>query len=193
MLKVLKIAVTGGLACGKSSICAFLKELGAYILSADEIVHQLLFSDINLGKEIVALLGEDVQGSQGLDREAIAEKVFKDPQLLKRLEELVHPVVLREIKREAEKTKVPLFVVEIPLLFETGAEKYFDYTVVVVADEQRCHGRSSFDDEEYDRRMARQWKIEEKRKKADYVIENNGSLEELQEQALKFHQRLLQS
>ena len=91
MLKLKRAAVTGGLSCGKSSVCRILSELGAYVVSADKIVHQLLSSDANLGQEIVHLLGPSVLVNQTLDRSRIAHIVFHDSELLKALEALVHP------------------------------------------------------------------------------------------------------
>ena len=79
------MAVTGGLSCGKSSVCRIFKELGAYVVSADEIVHQLLSPDTNLGQKIISLLGTEIVVNQKLDRSRIAEMYFKNPELLNRL------------------------------------------------------------------------------------------------------------
>ncbi len=103
MLKLRKVAITGGLSCGKSSVCRILKEFGAYVVSADKIVHQLLSSDTNLGQKIVDLLGTSVLVNQKLDRSRIARIVFHDLELLKALEALVHPAVYRELNRDYQK------------------------------------------------------------------------------------------
>ena len=118
-----KIAITGGLSCGKSSVCRIFKELGAYVISADEVVHQLLSPTTNLGRQVISLLGADIVVDKQIDRSKIAKKVFKQPALLQSLENLLHPAVRDEIEKQyqqiANQPSPPLFVVEIPLLFET--------------------------------------------------------------------------
>ena len=82
MLKIKKVAVTGGLAAGKTTVCQLFKELGACVVSADEIVHQLLSPGTAVGQQVVSLLGSDIISDQGLDRKKIAAKVFSQPDLL---------------------------------------------------------------------------------------------------------------
>src|SRR5262245_18488804 len=118
MLKLRTEAITGGLSCGKSSVCRILKELGAYVVSADKIVHQLLSSDTNLGQEVVSLLGPGLLVNQKLDRSRIAHIVFRDLELVQALEKLVHPAVYRELdsdyQRQKNRSHPPsLFVAEI--------------------------------------------------------------------------------
>ncbi len=90
MLKLEKVAITGGLSCGKSSVCRYFKELGAYVISADEIVHQLLIPTNELGQEVIALLGKDIAVNGTIDRSMIAKKVFENKTLLLSLEKLIH-------------------------------------------------------------------------------------------------------
>ena len=193
MLKLRKVAVTGGLSCGKSSVCLILKELGAYVVSADKIVHQLLSSDANLGQKIVNLLGPEVLVNNKLDRARIAHQVFQDRERLNALEELIHPAVYREIDSEylaQQSLSQPptLFVAEIPLLFESGGKRDFDAVIAVVADPEICFKRfaetTGYDRREFNNRTARQHPLLEKALQADYVIQNNGSLIDLQ-QAIK--------
>lgn len=179
MLGLLKVAVTGGLSCGKTTVCQFLKELGAYVVSSDAIVHQLLSPDTKLGKKVVSLLGT-------LDRRKIAEIVFQDHDLLKKLEHLLHPVVQEEIDKEyalAKSKGAPLFVAEVPLLFEAGLEKHYDVIIAVSANNEDSKARfikKTRDDEEaFLRRASLQWNVKDKVARANYVIQNNGSLESL--------------
>lgn len=191
-----KIAVTGGLSCGKSSLCRFLSDFGAHVVSADEIVHQLLRSPHTaIGKRVVALLGPDIVINGAIDRRAIAKKVFTERALLSSLEDILHPAVQEETdkrydllkeqehKNHNDKNKKSLFIVEIPLLFETGREKNFDYTVAVVAPEEQCISRfikaTGLTEADYNNRKANQFSQEEKGRRADFIIENNGSLEDL--------------
>lgn len=187
MLSLKKVAVTGGLSCGKSSVCRFFKELGAQVVNADEIVHRLLSPKTSVGKRVVALLGKDIIVNGKIDRSIVAKKVFNDPTRLNSLQKLIHPAVLSEIEKQyrdaTKKGQASLFVVEIPLLFEITAEGRFDVTIAVWADheasKQRFKTTTGYDDKEYDRRMANQLPPDEKAKRADYVIKNSGTLEQM--------------
>lgn len=198
MLRLKKVAVTGGIACGKSTFCSYLMELGAYVVSADRIVHQLLSLDTTLGTNIVKLLGSDVVVDNQINRDAIAKTVFNNPKLLRALEGIIHPAVFKQIDKEYEqickKKTYSLFIAEIPLLFEVGAEKYFDCTVAVVADEALCRKRyvaaTGKTEEEYHKRSSEQLAQQEKAANADFVVLNNGNLKDLHNEAKKIYDEL---
>lgn len=199
MLNLVKVAVTGGLSCGKSSACRIFKELGAYVVSADEIVHRLLSqANSTLGKQVIGLIGKDIVINHQIDRSQIAKKVFKHPELLKALESLLHPAVRQETEKLYNQVKearqAPLFVAEIPLLYETGGDSFFDYIIVVRADENLCRQRfkqsTGYDEAEYERRMKRQMDTTEKAKRADFVIANNGSMEDMRKAVKEIYQKL---
>lgn len=180
MLKCIKVAVTGGIGAGKSSVCLMLKKLGAYVVNSDEIAHKLLVPSSSLGKKIVRLLGKEVVKKGRFDRAKIA-KVFDCKEKLLKLEKLIHPQVFKEIReryKQAKEEKVELFVVEIPLLFETKKEKFYNYTIAVIADENICASRSIH----FNKRKEFQMSMEEKAKKADFVITNNSSKQNLRQQ-----------
>lgn len=200
MLKLRKVAITGGLSCGKSSVCRLLRKWGAYVVSSDDIVHQLFVSDTNLGQEIVHLLGPDVWVNQKLDRSQIASIVFQNRGLLQALEELIHPAVYRELDKEYQKQQqlFPpplLFVAEIPLLFETGGEKGYDKTVVVLADPEVCFKRfqqaTGEGQQAFNHRRARQIPPLDKAKQADYILVNNGTLSDLEKSTKKLYENLI--
>lgn len=181
-----KVAVTGGIGSGKSTVCSFLKELGACVVNADDLVARLLFPTHSVGQKIIELLGVDVVSGDTLDRKKIAEKVFNDYEKLRALEKIIHPLVFAEIEclylKEKKEPKHPVFVVEVPLLYELGAEKEYDYVVSVVASEEVCRKRlekKEHPSTDYDKRMKRQMSPKEKEQKADFIIHNDGSLEEL--------------
>lgn len=194
MLKLKKIAITGGVASGKSTVCRFFEELGAYVVNADAIVHELLNPDTDLGQQVIRQLGPEILKNGQISRRIIAEKAFKDPKQLKKLEELLHPAVLRKIEElytaACNEGSYSSFVVEIPLLFEIGADKFYDVIVAVLTDEANAKKRfeqAGFQKTEYDLRMSRQLKPEQKAAKSHYTIQNNGSLEDLHREVLKLN------
>lgn len=198
MLTLRKIAVTGTLSSGKSSVCKILQSLGAYVLSADDIVHDYLSPHTDIGQQVIALLGLDIMVGDQMSRSKIAEKVFTNQTLRQSLENLLHPEVQRMIQKEyariASHSRYPCFVVEIPLLLEKGWHKDFDLVLCVDADEgvcyQRYHAKTGRSREDYDHRRALQLSREEKKRRADLVIENNGSIKELEEAVQQMFPRL---
>jgi dephospho-CoA kinase len=187
MLKTKKVAVTGGLAAGKTTVCQIFKELGAYVVSADEIVHQLLSPDSAVGQQVISLLGSDIISGQEFDRAKIAAKVFSQPDLLRALEEIIHPAVFDEIERKYQQVdrdkKYSLFIAEIPLLYESEEEGRFDCVISVFADPELCRKRfvqqNHHPVQEFEKRMTRQIEPTLKADKAHYTIENNGNFKQL--------------
>ncbi len=187
MLKLRKVAVTGGLAAGKTTVCQIFEELGAYVVSADEIVHQLLSPGTTVGQQVVRLLGSDIISGQAFDRKKIGAKVFSQPDLLRALEEIIHPAVFDEIERKYQQInrekKYSLFVAEIPLLYESEGEGRFDAVISIFADPELCRKRFAQQThqpvQEFDKRMTRQIEPKVKANKAHYSIENNGDVKQL--------------
>jgi len=198
MLNLRKIAITGGIASGKSSVCQFFKELGAFVVSSDAIVHEFLQdSTSDLRRQVVHLLGVESPPDEKLFRKIIAEKVFKDPNLLTSLENILHPAVLQKIKelyaKLSKQRTYSYFVVEIPLLFEIQGEGFYDTVITVLSDEEKAKARliqSGFLKGEYEKRMQRQMDPVKKGIKSHYTIYNNGTLENLKQQVINLHQTL---
>jgi dephospho-CoA kinase len=178
----LKIGLTGGIAAGKSEALAAFGRLGAATLSSDAVVHELLESE-PLRARLVERWGEEIAPPEGVNRTRIGEIVFADPEELGWLESQIHPLVaermiewLTELPPETE-----LAVVEVPLLFEGGREAVFDATVSVVAAEEMRRDRAEARGHALvDEREARQLSQAEKAERADYVVANDGSLEDLE-------------
>ena len=198
MLKLKKIALTGNLSCGKSSACRFFKDYGAYVVSADEIVHRLLSPNTILGQSILDLLGRDVLSPDGqFDRKKIAKIVFGKPLLLKALEAIVHPIVRQEINKaynQAKEEQASIFIAEIPLLFEGGMEAEYDASIVIDTPENKCIERFINNKEsnlkDYNLRMQNQLPRNEKLKKATFILKNEGSLDDLKSSVYLLFQKL---
>ena len=188
------IAVTGPLASGKSTLVQILGELGAETVSADEMVHYLLAEDDETITRVVERFGEGVRGESGIDRKALGRVVFGDSEALSDLEEILHPRVRKETDRRAAESEADLFVAEIPLLFEGGGEERFDLTIAVTSPEERRRAWAEERGTEEEQRRAiedRQFSQEEKARRADVVVENDGDLDKLREQARVLVDRVL--
>ncbi len=181
------VAVTGPFASGKSTLVRLLGELPeTETTSADEVVHHLLENDRKTISRIVERFGEDVRGAEGIDRKALGREVFADAEALRDLEEILHPLVREETDRRIGASEAALFVAEIPLLFETGRGEDFDYTVAVTVPEDRRRSwteERGVDGPALRAIEARQLTGEEKAKRADLVVRNDGDLDKLREQA----------
>ncbi|MHB9111895.1 MAG: dephospho-CoA kinase [Thermoleophilia bacterium] len=180
-----RVALTGGIGSGKSTALLMFAARGAAVCESDEIVHGLIDrADVRM--RIGASLGIDSLplGEEGRSR--LAQVVFADDAQLMRLEEIIFPLVADEIDGwlfTEEVAKAPLAVIELPMLFEAGMADAFDRVVLVTAPAElrksRHEGRVGLAD--FERRAARQLPEEEKRARSDFVYDNTGSPEELDE------------
>ncbi|HET7486082.1 MAG TPA: dephospho-CoA kinase [Solirubrobacterales bacterium] len=178
----LTIGLTGGIAAGKSEALAAFERLGAATISSDAVVHELLDSEPLLGR-VTERWGEDVTPEGRVDRARIGEIVFADPDELKWLEGQIHPLVGERIGAWLGSLgeDVGIAVVEVPLLFEGEMAPVFDTTVAVVtADEVRRARAEARGHTLVGEREARQLSQEEKAAHAEHVIENDGTLEDLE-------------
>lgn len=195
MLKLKKVALTGGLSSGKSTVLAIFQRLGATVVNADEFIHHLLSSNVTVIHRVLEILGEEVLDRGRINRKAIANKVFNNSEKLKQLEFLLHPPLRQEIHRiydeTLQQTKHGLFVVEIPLFFEKGGDSWYDSSLCIDSDEEHCIERfkrkTGLTEEDYRRRMRSQLSLGEKKAKADEIINNNCSLEELENQVRHYY------
>jgi len=188
------MAVTGPLACGKSTFVRMLGEMGADTVSADGIVHYILAPDTETVSKVVERFGEDVRGETGIDRRALARAVFGDERALQDLEDLLHPLVREETDRRVAASEAQLFVAEIPLLFEGGRSGQFDHAVAVTAPEERrlaWAAERGMGEGQVRAIEARQLPQEEKARRADLVVQNDGDLDSLREQAEGLGRKIL--
>jgi len=179
------VGLTGGIAAGKSEALRALERLGAATLSSDTVVHELLTTG-EVRDALVERFGDKVAPDGEVDRSAVAEVVFSDPEQREWLEGILWPKVGERIwdwrgRQQASDPPPRAAVVEVPLLFEAGMADAFDSTIAVVADEslreERAGGRGH---RGLESRTSRQLSQDEKAQRADFVIRNDGSIDDLE-------------
>lgn len=185
----MRVGLTGGIGCGKSTVVKFFAEAGWRTLESDRIVAAVLANDPEVHTELRNRFGDQVfDADGGVDRKAIAARVFSDEAALKWLEALLHPRVRRVWSDSIESDRSAEWLVEIPLLFEKSLESRFDLTVCVsspgAVSRRRMVGRG-YSGEQFDQRRLRQMPLDEKVRRADHVILNAGSLDFLKRQTMQ--------
>jgi len=197
---VLSVGLTGGIASGKSKVAGFLAELGAYLVDADRIAHELLAPGGHAVDAVVDRFGTDMlAGGGGIDREVLGRLVFADPDARRALEAIVHPAVREEMTRLVEAYRQteegpPVAVIDAALLVETGRHRTLDRLIVL-----RCGRAVQLDRlekrgltrEEAEARLEAQAPLAEKLAVADYVIDTEGDLDETRAQTLRVWERIL--
>ena len=176
------IGLTGAIAAGKSAALAALERLGAETLSSDQVVHDILGAP-EVAEQIAERWGEEAAPGRVVDRARVGSIVFDQPEELRWLESLLHPLVGRRTVewREGLPADADLAVVEVPLLFETGMDAAFDATVCIVAnDETRAERAGARGTDNLAEREAKQLSQVEKAARATHVVANDGTPEELE-------------
>lgn len=184
------IGLTGGIACGKSSVGDILRKLGVKVIDADEIAHQIYQPGTPVHSKIVTEFGPDILDADGrINRQKLGKIVFQNQAARLRLEAITHPVIIQEIDNlvnTARSENYPILVVEVPLLFEAGLERQFDYIWVVSARPdvqlERLMKRNRLSREEATARLAVQLSLDYKEGKADVIVYNNNDLSDLEEE-----------
>jgi dephospho-CoA kinase len=204
---MIKVGLTGGLACGKSTVGRMFVERGAHLIHADKIAHELMQPGQPVYEDVVRNFGRAILNEDGtIDRMRLAEAAFGDEEpdsmRVHELNRIVHPAVIarqNEWMREVgERDPKAVALVEAALIYEAGADRHFDKMVVVTCTPQqkveRFAGRVGGDMEaarrEVARRMAAQWPDERKAAAADFVIDNSGSLAQTGKQVDAIFQQL---
>lgn len=181
----MRVGLTGGIGSGKSAVAKILEDLGAYIVDTDALAREAVAPNSDGFLEIARVWPQVVR-TGALDRAALAEIVFNDPSARERLNAILHPHIRRlAMERDARAKPGQLVVHVVPLLFETGYERLVDKTIAVVAPEAsriaRIVARDGIDEARVRARMAAQIDPEEARRRADYVIENDGNFDRLRQ------------
>lgn len=185
---MLRIGITGGLGSGKSEVTEFFKQKGARVFDADVEAKLILLRLGGVQKAVIAAFGETVLNEVGeLDFQRLARHAFANSDRQRQLNEIMHPEVILAADKAmilAEQDGMEMFILDAPLLFEAKLEEYLDLTVVVIADQQvrikRALERGNLTEEDILRRIQLQMPDKEKLARADLVVTNNGTLEQLQ-------------
>jgi dephospho-CoA kinase len=187
--RTIVLGITGGIACGKSLICHFFRELGAAVLSADELAREAVRPGEQAFKEIVEHFGKEILTGEGtIDRARLAEMIFLIPAERQQLNQITHPAIGdiadRRISELRKDPAVPLIIYEAPLLFEAKAEERVDLVLVVATTPEqqleRLMRRDNLSAKEALRRISVQMPLAEKISRADILVENDGPPEETQ-------------
>lgn len=189
---VLTVAVTGGIASGKSLVCEFFRQRGARVINADEIGREVVEKRPGVLSELVRSFGEGILGAGGrLDRRELARVVFSSHESLEKLNRMVHPFLIEEIRRRIEDVErtgfAGIVVADAALIYEWNLVEMFDAVVVVSCDQEaqlrRIRERDSLEADEALSRVRSQIPQEHKIARADFHISNDGSLIELEAKA----------
>ncbi|MFC2037638.1 dephospho-CoA kinase [Chloroflexota bacterium] len=179
------LGLTGNIATGKSEVARMLAALGAQVINADQVAHQVMRPDGTAYGAVVEAFGTEIlDGCESIDRAKLAAIVFREPAALQRLEAAVHPHVIVEVDRRIEKSTAPVVVVEAIKLIEAGMHRHYDALWVVMAPRRlqvaRLVTTRGLTTEEAALRVDAQPAQEEKAALADLVLVNDGHLDELQ-------------
>lgn len=190
--KMLKVAITGNIAAGKSEVEKFLKEMSFQVLDADAVAHDLLHDDVAKKAILEAFSEFDILENGEISRQKLGKIVFPDKISREKLEKILHPLIKNEIEQflqeKSEEGKKIAFV-SIPLLFEANFKNIFDKTILVYADDnirlKRLMQRSNLTQEQAQNRLDIQMNQDSKKDLSDFVIYNNGKIEDLHKSIAK--------
>lgn len=196
---MLIVGLTGGVASGKTAVSSVLREEGAYIIDADQIARELVQPHKPAWDEIIRAFGREILQEDGsIHRKKLADKIFTDPEQRKVLNQILHPRIKEEIDRQAkeigQKDPEAIVVIDAPLLIELGMHHKMDRLIVVTSTQtqqmERLKKRDGRSPGEALKLFSSQILVEEKEKLADFVIRNEGSLEEMKKRAKRVFKEL---
>ncbi len=191
----MKVGLTGGIGAGKSTVADLFSKKGAVIIRADELARQVIEHDSPGFQKVVALFGpEIVDQDQNINRTKLAQIVFSDDQALKDLENIIHPLVRDKTNEIMDKqTPETIIVNEVPLLLEKQMQSIYDFLVIVISSEKNRLSRladNGINQEQAKSRMSKQVDDEARKAAADFLIVNDGSIDQLEADVQKIWQTL---
>ncbi|EGF07299.1 dephospho-CoA kinase [Streptococcus sanguinis] len=194
------IGITGGIASGKSTVTEFLRQQGYQVIDADQVVHELQEPGGRLYQALLSTFGSAILQEDGrLDRSKLGAMIFGNPELLAQSSQIQNKIIREELadRRDLLAETQVVFFMDLPLLFELQYEDWFDQIWLVDVTEEtqlsRLMTRNALSQVEAEKRIAAQLSLQEKRKRADVLIDNNGSLEATRQQIRDALQKLERS
>ncbi|EGD32760.1 dephospho-CoA kinase [Streptococcus sanguinis] len=191
------IGITGSIASGKSTVTEFLRRQGYQVIDADQVVHELQEPGGRLYQALLSTFGSSILQEDGrLDRPKLGAMIFGNPELLEQSSQIQNQIIREELagRRDLLAETEDIFFMDLPLLFELQYEDWFDQIWLVDVTEEtqlsRLMSRNALSQEEAEKRIAAQLSLREKRKRANVLIDNNGSLEETRQQIRNALQKL---
>lgn len=185
----LKVGITGNIGSGKSLFSDFIRSFGFTVLNADDISKEILAKDPAVRKKIISKFGSEAYTGEKINKKYLAEKIFSVPRNVIEVNSILHPKVIVELKKQIERElkKNNLVFTEAALIFEAEMEDNFDYVVLISSDvklrKKRKTEIDNFTEKDFENREKNQIKEEEKKKRADFIFENNRSKEDLEDKA----------
>ena len=196
---MLKVALTGGIGTGKSEVSALFNKWGAYIFDADTIAKKILSENKTAQKDIISEFGSDVISIKGnIDNKKLGRVAFKNEHNQLKLNTIIHPYVFKEIdlcfERILEQGKHEIFIVDAALIYESGADTHMDYVIVVTSHlkirTERVMKRGIINRDDFLKRVELQWPEKDKIDMADFIIHNNGTMNNLNQEAKNVYNQL---
>lgn len=196
------IGLTGGIVSGKSTVVRMFKDLGAKIVDADKLGHKVILPQETAWKRIIKIFGKDIlQKDQTINRKKLGKIVFANQNLLKKLNKITHPEIIKLIKKEISlakddsKEEKKILIIDAALIYETKIDRLMDKIIVVYLDEEeqlkRLIKRNNLSKKEALQKIKSQIPLKEKIEIADYVIDNSNSLDKTREQVKKIWENLI--
>ncbi|MFM9095981.1 MAG: dephospho-CoA kinase [Actinomycetes bacterium] len=193
----MKVGLTGGIGAGKSTVADMFSKLGAVVIRSDELARQVIEPNTTGFQKVLSRFGNQILQENGsIDRTKLAQIVFNDQSALKDLEEIIHPLVRNKTNEIIDaQTQETIVVNEVPLLLEKNMENLFDFLVVVISSEKNRINRllkRGISEVDAKKRMKLQVSDEQRKTSADFLIANDGNMEQLEADVSKVWQALLE-
>ena len=186
MKKKLKIAITGGIGSGKSSVSKIIESFGFPVIKADELAKELMMKDEFIKKKIIKSFGKESFTEKGINTKYLADNVFINKEKVEKINSIIHPPTIKKIEEISKKLfeKNNLVFVESALVYEAKIQKLFDYVILIYAEEENRIARKVENDRmtrlEIEKRMSFQIPDEKKTDRAHFVIDNNSTFDKLE-------------
>ena len=191
---MLKIGLTGGIGSGKSEVSKFFNSWGAFIFDADKEAKKIINNNKLAQQEIIKEFGSDVINADNIiDKQKLARIAFQDEFHQLRLNSIIHPFVFKKIDTTFDKIKLDnnykSFIVDAALIYESGADTHMDYVIVVTSllgfRTERVMSKGNINRDDFMKRVALQWSDEDKEHMADFIIQNNSDIKNLEKESKK--------